>query len=88
MERTLEDMLRIYVGNIGISPFFLHCMDKSVGLRFHFQTPNSRFESINQMVREMNEVIESLKVSMKGSQERAKHYVEVFVNLRWETKSF
>jgi hypothetical protein len=28
------------------------------------------------MVREMNDVIESIKVSMKNSQERTKHYAD------------
>jgi hypothetical protein len=96
--RTLEDMLRMYVGkkqhswvkwlylvefaynktlhnSIGVSPFFA-LYGQECRTPISLSTPNSRFESINPMVREMNEVIESVKVSMKGSQERAKHYAD------------
>jgi hypothetical protein len=94
--RTLEDMLRMYVGkkqhswvkwlylvefayneklhsSIGVSPFFA-LYGQECRTPISLSTPNLKFESINQMVREMNEVIESVKVNMKGSQERAEHY--------------
>jgi hypothetical protein len=61
--------------SIGVSPFFA-LYGQECRTPISLSTPNSRFESINQMVREMNEVIESVKVSMKDSQERAKHYVD------------
>lgn len=35
---------------------------------------NSRFEIVYQIVKEMNEVIESIKLSMRNAQDRTKHY--------------
>jgi hypothetical protein len=37
-------------------------------------TSNSRFESVNQIVREMNEVIEYVKLT--NVEDRTKHYVD------------
>lgn len=37
---------------------------------------NLRFENVNQMIKEMNEVIEFVKLSMKSAQDRTKHYVD------------
>jgi hypothetical protein len=61
--------------NIDVSPFFA-LYGQECRTPISLSTPNSRFESIDQMVREMNEVIESVKVNMKGSQEQAKYYVD------------
>jgi hypothetical protein len=61
--------------SIGISPFFA-LYEQECRTPISLLTPNLRFESINQMVREMNDVIESIKVSMKNSQERTKHYAD------------
>jgi hypothetical protein len=61
--------------SIGISPFFA-LYGQECRTPISLSTPNSRFESIKQMIQEMTEVIESVKVSMKSSQERAKHYVD------------
>jgi hypothetical protein len=54
--------------SIGVSPFFA-LYGQECRTPISLLTPNSRFESVNQMVRKMNEVIESVKVSMKDSQE-------------------
>lgn len=96
--RTIEDMLRMYVGkkqqswdkwlylcefaynqrlhsSIGCSPFLaLYGQDCKTPMTI--STPNSKFESVNQMVREMNEVIESVKLSMKSAKDRTKHYAD------------
>jgi hypothetical protein len=61
--------------SIGVRPFFA-LYGQEYRTPISLSTPNSKFESINQMVREMNEVTESMKVSMKGSQERAKYYAD------------
>ena len=37
-------------------------------------TSNTRFESINNMIKEMNEIRKSIKLTMKSAQDRAKHY--------------
>jgi hypothetical protein len=62
--------------SIGVSPFFA-LYGQECRTPISLLTPNSRFESVNQMVRKMNEVIESVKVSMKDSQEWAKHYSDI-----------
>jgi hypothetical protein len=61
--------------SIGVSPFFV-LYGQECKTPVSLSTPNSRLESVNQMIREMTDVIESVKVSMKSSQERAKHYVD------------
>ena len=46
-------------------------------------TLNSRFESVNQMVWEMCEVIKFVKLSIKSAQDRSEHYVDKKMNF-WE----
>lgn len=50
-------------------------MDKIVKIHWLFE-PHSKFESVNQMIWEMNEIIEYVKLSMKSAQDRMKRYVE------------
>ena len=50
-----------------------------------FSTPNTRFESINAMIKEINEIRESTKLAMKSAQDKAKHYgnnIFYFTNLK------
>ena len=59
------------IANIGCSAFFvLYGQDRKIPMTL--STPNSRFESVNQLVREMNEVIRFVKLSMKSVQDRTK----------------
>ena len=61
--------------SIGVSLFYVlygHEYRTPVTL----STPNTRFESINDMIREMNEIRESTKLAMKSAQDRAKYYVD------------
>ena len=44
-------------------------MHKIVKLHWLFQ-PHRKFESVNQMIWEMNEIIEYVKLSMKSAQDR------------------
>lgn len=39
-------------------------------------TPNSRFESVNQMIQEMNEVPESITLRMMIAQDKTKYYAD------------
>ena len=96
--RTLEDMLRMYVGkrqqswdkwlhliefayndhvhsSIGVSPFYV-LYGQECRTPITLSTPNTRFESINDMIREMNEIRESAKLAMKSAQDRAKYYAD------------
>ena len=96
--RTLEDMLRMYVGkiqhswnkwlhmiefayndhlysSIGISPFYV-LYGQECRTPITLSAPNTRFESINEMIREMNEIRESTKLAMKSAQDRAKRYAD------------
>ena len=38
--------------------------------------PITKFESINDMIRETNKVCKSVKLAMKSAQDRAKHYAD------------
>ena len=38
-------------------------------------SPHSRFENVNQLVQEMSEVIESIKLSMRSAQDRTEHCI-------------
>lgn len=40
---------------------------------------NSRFENVNQLVQEMSEVIESIKLSMRSAQDRTEHYADFII---------
>jgi hypothetical protein len=96
--RTLEDMLRMYVGkkqhswdkwlhmiefaynqnihsSIGVSPFYA-LYGQECRTPVSLSTPSTKFESINDMIREMNEIRESIKLAMKSAQDRAKHYAD------------
>lgn len=96
--RTLEDMLRMYVGkkqhswdkwlhliefayndhihsSIGVSPFYV-LYGQECRTPITLSTPTTRFESINEMIKEMNEIRELAKLAMKSAQDRAKHYAD------------
>ena len=47
-----------------------------------YLNPNSRFESGNQMIQEMNEVIEFVKMSIRSAQDRTKHYANKKINFQ------
>ena len=96
--RTLEDMLRMYVdkrqqswdkwlhliefvyydyihSSIGVSPLYA-LYGQECRTLVTLSTSNIRFESINNMIREMNEIRESTKLAMKSAQDRAKYYAD------------
>ena len=39
-------------------------------------TPNSKIESLNQMIQEMHSILECAKQCMQGAQERSKFYAD------------
>lgn len=51
-------------------------MKKIVRIPMTTSTPNSMFESDIHMIREMNEVIEYVKLSMKSTKDRTKPYAD------------
>jgi len=61
--------------SIGVSPFCA-LYDQDCRTLISLSTPNSKVESVNQMIRDMNEVIESVKLSIKSAQDRAKYYAD------------
>ena len=96
--RTLEDMLRMYVdkkqnswdkwlhmiefayndhlhSSIGVSSFYA-LYGQECRTPISLSTSNTRFESINDMIREMKEIKESLKLAIKSAQDRAKQYAD------------
>jgi hypothetical protein len=96
--RSLEDMLRMYVGkrqqswdkwlyliqfaynqrehsSIGMSPFYA-LYGQECRTPISLATPNSKIESLNQMIREMHSVLECARQCMQGAQERSKHYAD------------
>jgi hypothetical protein len=93
--RTLEDMLRMYLGkrqqswnkwlhliefvyndhvhsNIVVNLFYV-LYGQGCRTPITLSTPNTLFESINDMMREMNEIKESTKLAMKSVHDRAKY---------------
>ena len=61
--------------SIGETPFYV-LYGQECRTPITLSTPNMRFESINAMIREMNEIRESAKLAMKSAQDRAKHYAD------------
>ena len=52
--------------SIGVSPFYA-LYGQECRTPVLLSTPNTKFESINDMIREMNEVREFIKLAMKSS---------------------
>ena len=72
--------------SIGVSPFHV-LYDHECSTPIIFSTLNTRFESINVIIRKMNEIRESTK----SAQDRAKHYADnkrIFYELEVGDKVF
>jgi hypothetical protein len=61
--------------SIGVSPFYI-LYGQECRTPITLSTPNTRFESINDMIREMNEIKKSTKLAIKSARDRAKYYAE------------
>jgi hypothetical protein len=61
--------------NIGVSRFYV-LYGQECRFPITLATPNTQFESNNDMIREMNEFRESAKPAMKSVQDRAEYYVD------------
>ena len=59
--------------SIGVSPFYV-LYGQECRTPITLSTLSTRFESINDMIKEMNEIRELAKLAMKSAQDRAKHY--------------
>ena len=59
----------------GVSSFYV-LYSQEYRTPITLSTPNTRFESINAMIREMNEIRVTAKLAMKNVHDRAKHYAD------------
>ena len=69
IEFAYEDHIH---SSIGVNPFYV-LYGQECRTPIKLSTPNTRFESINTIIREMNEIRESSKLAMKSAHDKAKH---------------
>ena len=72
IEFTYNDHIH---SSIGVSPVYV-LYGQECRTPITISTPNTRFESINNIIREINEIRETAKLAMKSAQDRAKHYID------------
>lgn len=61
---------------------FLTLYNEEYKIPMTLSIPNLKYKSVNKMIREMNEFIEFVKLSMKNAQDRIKHYANKKRNFR------